>query len=96
MKPIYVSPNSTQVTTPWTTHGWPKRVRDFKGVRGLIKHEMTSGMYRIPAGTKITVRRTNRARAIAIETDACGTCGISCFVTRVHFRDIEVTDWPDA
>ena len=93
MTPIHTSPNKS---APWTHFGWPKKVGNFDGVRGFIKHEMHSGLYRIPAGTKVKIRQTNRARAIRIETDACDKCGISCFVTRVHFRDIEVTDWPDA
>ena len=93
MTPIRTSPNKA---TPWTYFGWPRKVSNFEGVKGHIKREMRSGLYRIPAGTTIKVRKTYRARAVRIETDACDKCGISCFVTGIHFRDIEVTDWPDA
>jgi len=75
---------------PWVNDGWPKLVRDFKGLRARTVREFHSGMYRVPPGTMVTIGTCNRARNIHIETDACSSCGISVYMTRLHWRDLEL------
>ncbi len=87
---IKAGPNKA---TPWTTFGWPRRVRDWEGVKVSTRNRMTSGLMKIPAGTKATVGTTTASRAIRIEAEPCETCGVRVYMTRIHWRDLEVISW---
>lgn len=77
-------------STPWTADGWPKRVRDFKGLRAKTRRDLKSGWMQIPAGSMVTIGQSNRARAIRFERDPCETCGVRVYMTGLHWRDLEL------
>lgn len=76
--------------TPWTSAGWPKRVRDFEGLRARTKRDFSSRIMEVPIGTVVTIDHTNRARDIHIKTDPCPHCGVAVRMTRLEWSDLEL------
>lgn len=76
--------------TPWTASGWPRRVRDWKGLKVVTRRTMTSGVMEIPEGMKATVGTTTTSRSIRIQAEPCEACGVRIYMTGIHWRDLQV------
>jgi hypothetical protein len=79
-----------------TTKGTWKKIlmKDLRGARVRIKHEMRNGMVAVPAGAEGIVTGTWRS-GVSVTFDACSHCGVKPRITKIHRDEVLLVEVRD-
>jgi hypothetical protein len=64
--------------------GWPKLLRDVKGLKVRTKYPLSNGHMIIPAGTLGKITGGANWSRLAFEGFACECCGVKVIITKVE------------
>jgi hypothetical protein len=67
-----------------TSDGWPKLLRDVKGLAVRTKFPLSNGMMTIPAGAIGTITGGANWARLAFEAKPCECCGVQMRISRVE------------
>lgn len=67
----------------------PKRLSDFVGTQVQTRRTLQSGLFAIPAFTRVTIDQySNGWRKLHITAEKCKCCGVQLRITRVDIDDL--------
>lgn len=80
-----MKPNATDIAA-----GWPRLVRDVKGLSVRTRRPMTTSVMTVPAGTLGVLEESSAWHRLAFRTDPCVCCGVAVWVHRLSRNDFEI------
>ena len=67
---------------------WPKLVRDIRGMKARLRHEIRNGYMTIPAGALVVISGGSSRNRLDIRGERCEHCGIKPQCSRVDISSL--------
>lgn len=77
-------------STPWRVRGWPKRQRDWPGLKVRTNKPMRNAYAELPAGHRMTIDHVTHGNALHLKGEPCKCCGVAIRISRVAWFDLEL------
>jgi hypothetical protein len=75
---------------PADKDGWPKLVRDLRGLRVRTTKPLSNGFMTVPKGTPGVITAASAWERISFRGDPCSCCGVTPLIGQVGKSDLEV------